>query len=80
MNTEGQRSFHTDEIPGGGDDGVPRTIRASGEAMGFSYSKCKNLIFNALNKMRRPGVSQALRDYMMEVDDDECALIGISQS
>jgi len=46
------------------EDGAPRTIRQVGEEMGVSYSTAKHLLFTGLNKMRRPHVAMALRDYL----------------
>lgn len=45
------------------EDGAPRTIRQVGEELEISYSTTKHLLFTGLNKMRKPHVAMALRDY-----------------
>ena len=52
------------------DDGQPRTIRQVAEAMGMPYATVKHVLFTAMNKMRKPHVALALRDYL-GVDADE---------
>ena len=57
------------------EDGEARTVRQVGEAMGMPYATAKHTLFQALNKMRRPHVAKALRDYLGDADSDECAAL-----
>ena len=45
------------------EDGTSRTIRQVGEELDISYSTTKHLLFTGLNKLRKPHVALALRDY-----------------
>jgi RNA polymerase primary sigma factor len=45
-------------------DGTGRTIREVSEALGLTQPKVKRILFAAMNKMRRPHVAVALRDYL----------------
>ena len=55
------------------EDGEARTVRQVGEAMNMPYATAKHTLFQALNKMRRPHVAKALRDYLaFDENVDEC--------
>jgi len=54
-------------------DGNARTVRQVGEDLGLSYATTKHLLFKALNKMRKPHVAIALRDYLSSDADFEVA-------
>jgi len=45
-------------------DGQARTIKATGEEMGITYTYTKKLLFSAMSKLRKPHVTIALKDYM----------------
>lgn len=44
--------------------GEPQTLRAVGEALELPYSRVKNVLFAALNKLRKPHVASELKDYL----------------
>ena len=52
-------------------DDHPRTVRQVGEAMGdLPMRQTKHLLFSALNKMRKPHVARALRDYLTSAEEE----------
>ena len=46
------------------DDGTARTIRQVAEDMDQPYATTKQVLFQAMNKMRKPHVAVSLRDYL----------------
>lgn len=45
-------------------DGQPKTVKATGEEMGLSFTEVKKVMFSAMSKLRKPHVAAALKDYM----------------
>ena len=53
-------------------DGHARTVRQTADELGMPYATVKHMLFQAMNKMRKPHVAIALKDYLadaIEVDD-----------